>query len=252
MSDHYSLKGKVALITGATRGIGFGIAQAYINVGAKVVITGRTEKSLAEAKEKLGDHCYAYVNNVTEKDQHAAFIEKVEREIGAVDVLVNNAGQHGKKPSLECTNTEFAEILDTNLHSIFSLIKAVLIGMIDRKHGSIINISSMSALFGLPQVAAYSSSKTALLGLTRSLTAEYSGHGIRFNCIAPGFIESKMFREIMKADPARELKILNRTPMKRVGLPEEIGHAAVFLASDASAFITGTCLPVDGGASIGF
>ena len=124
--------------------------------------------------------------------------------------------------------------------------------MIDRNQGSIINISSMSALFGLPQVAAYSSSKTALLGLTRSLTAEYSGNGIRFNCIAPGFIESKMFRDIMTADPAREQKILDRTPMKRVGSPEEIGHAAVFLASDASAFITGVCLPVDGGAAIGF
>jgi NAD(P)-dependent dehydrogenase (short-subunit alcohol dehydrogenase family) len=252
MLDCYSLKRKVALITGASRGIGFGIARAYINAGAKVVITGRTEKSLAEAKEELGDPCYAYVNNVIEKDQHPSFIEKVEREVGPIDILVNNAGQHGKKPSLECSNAEFAEVLDTNLHSIFSLIKAVLPSMIARGQGSIINISSMSALFGLPQVAAYSSSKTALLGLTRSLTAEYSGNGIRFNCIAPGFIESKMFRDIMTADPAREQKILDRTPMKRVGSPEEIGHAAVFLASDASAFITGACLPVDGGAAIGF
>ncbi len=252
MLDRYSLKGKVALITGASRGIGFGIAQAYIDTGAKVIITGRSEASLAVAKEKLGERCYSYVNNVTDKDKHAAFIEQVECEVGPIDVLVNNAGQHGKVPSLECSNEEFAAIVDTNLHSIFSLIKAVLPSMIGRRQGSVINISSMSALFGLPQVAAYSSSKTALLGLTRSLTAEYSEHGIRFNCIAPGFIESKMFRDIMKADPAREQKILNRTPMKRVGSPEEIGHAAVFLASDASAFITGTCLPVDGGAAIGF
>ena len=252
MLDCYSLKGKLALITGATRGIGFGIAQSYIHSGAKVIITGRTEKSLAEAKEKLGENCYAYVNNVTDKDQHQAFINQVEKEVGAIDVLVNNAGQHGKKPSLECSNAEFAGVLDTNLHSIFSLIKAVLPSMIEREQGSIINISSMAALFGLPQVAAYSSSNTALLGLTRTLTAEYSGNGIRFNCIAPGFIESKMFRDIMTADPAREQKILDRTPMKRVGSPEEIGHAAVFLASDASAFIAGTCLPVDGGAAIGF
>ena len=252
MLDCYSLKGKLALITGATRGIGFGIAQSYIHSGAKVIITGRTEKSLAEAKEKLGENCYAYVNNVTDKDQHQAFINQVEKEVGAIDVLVNNAGQHGKKPSLECSNAEFAGVLDTNLHSIFSLIKAVLPSMIEREQGSIINISSMAALFGLPQVAAYSSSKTALLGLTRTLTAEYSGNGIRFNCIAPGFRESKMFRDIMTADPAREQKILDRTPMKRVGSPEEIGHAAVFLASDASAFITGTCLHVDGGAAIGF
>jgi gluconate 5-dehydrogenase len=124
--------------------------------------------------------------------------------------------------------------------------------MLKRGTGSVINISSMSALFGLPQVSAYSSSKTALLGLTRTLAAEYSGQGVRFNCIAPGFIESKMFREIMDKDPARERKILERTPAGRVGTAEEIGYAAVFLAADASQFITGICLPVDGGAAIGF
>lgn len=252
MESIYSLRGKVALVTGAARGIGFGIAQELIQQGARVAITDLSEEALAEAKAELGDACFTYVNDVTKKELHAELIAKVEQEVGPVDVLVNNAGRHGKKPSLECSDEEFAAILDTNLHSIFSLIKAVLPGMMERGNGSIINISSMSALFGLPQVAGYSSSKTALLGLTRTLTAEYSGSGVRFNCIAPGFIESKMFRAIMDADPAREQKILDRTPLNRVGTAQEIGHAAAFLASDAARFITGTCLPVDGGAAIGF
>ncbi len=252
MEQLYSLEGRVALITGAARGIGLGIAREFISLGARVAITDLREETLASAKAALGPKCFTFVNDVTLKDQHADLVAQVEREVGAVDILVNNAGRHGKRPSLECSNEEFAAILDTNLHSIFSLIKAVLPGMMERGKGSIINISSMSALFGLPQVAAYSSSKTALLGLTRTLTAEYSGSGVRFNCIAPGFIESQMFRAIMEKDPAREQKILDRTPMQRVGVPEEIGHAAAFLASDASAFITGVCLPVDGGAAIGF
>ncbi|VGO20410.1 SDR family NAD(P)-dependent oxidoreductase [Pontiella sulfatireligans] len=252
MEHVYSLQGKVALITGAARGIGFGIAQEMIRMGARVVITDLAEESLAKARAELGESCFTYVNNVTKKEKHADLVARVEQEVGPINILVNNAGRHGKKPSLECSDDEFEAILDTNLHSIFSLIKAVLPGMMERGNGSIINISSMSAIFGLPQVSAYSSSKTALLGLTRTLTAEYSGSGVRFNCIAPGFIESKMFRVIMTADPVREQKILDRTPMKRVGTVQEIGYAAVFLASDAAEFITGVCLPVDGGAAIGF
>lgn len=252
MGSTISLKSKVAIVTGGSRGIGFGIAKEFVRNGAKVVITATSKENLERAKAELGDACFIYVQDVTNKREHVEFVSQVERDVGPIDILVNNAGRHGKKASLECSEEEFAGILDTNLHSIFSLTKAVLTGMITRKAGSIINISSMAALFGLPQVAAYSSSKTALLGLTRTLTAEYSVHGIRFNCIAPGFIESEMFRQIMDADPARERKILDRTPMNRIGEAEEVGHAAVFLASDAAKFITGVCLPVDGGAAIGF
>lgn len=251
-SKPYRLDGKVALITGGSRGIGFGIAREFSALGATVVITGQDAATLEQARQSLGERCHARVSDVTDKGAHAAFVEAIERELGLIDVLVNNAGRHGKMPSLDCGAEEFAAIIDTNLHSVFSLTKAVLPGMLERRRGSVIHISSMAALFGLPQVAAYSSSKTALLGLTRTMAAEYSGHGVRFNCIAPGFIESRMFRAIMDQDPARERKILDRTPMGRLGTAEEIGQAAAFLASDASAFITGTCLPVDGGASIGF
>jgi NAD(P)-dependent dehydrogenase (short-subunit alcohol dehydrogenase family) len=252
MENRYSLTGKVALVTGGSRGIGRGIAAEFIRQGARVAITGTNKEALAKTKSELGESCFMYVNDVTQRAAHRGLIERIEQEIGPLDILVNNAGRHGKMPSMECSDEAFAAILDTNLHSVFSLTKAALPGMIDRGSGSIINISSMAALFGLPQVSAYSSSKTALLGLTRTLTVEYSGHGVRFNCIAPGFIESKMFRDVMNADPAREQKILGRTPAKRVGTAQEIGYAAAFLASDAAQFITGVCLPVDGGASIGF
>jgi gluconate 5-dehydrogenase len=248
----FSLAGQIALITGGTRGIGYGIASEMMRAGAKVIITGRSQEGVDDAVKQLGENAIGYVADVTEKSSHAPFIAKVESEVGPIDTLVNNAGRHGKMPSLEMDDEQFAAILDTNLHAIFSLTKAVLPGMMKRGSGSVINISSMSALFGLPQVAAYSASKTALLGLTRTLASEYSASGVRINAIAPGFIESKMFREIMDKDPAREQKILGRTPMNRLGHANEIGHAAVFLAADASAFISGICLPVDGGAAIGF
>lgn len=252
MEDLMNLKNRVALITGGAAGIGFGIARQYIDLGAKVVITDLVMDKLEDAKKQLGKNCFIYVNDVTQKEFHAGFIEEVEKKVGPIDILVNNAGRHCKKPSLETTDEEFQAVMDTNLNSVFALTREVVKKMIPRKKGSVINISSMSALYGLTQVVAYSSSKTALLGLTRSLASEYSKEGIRFNCIAPGFIESKMFLDIMAKDPAREKRILERTPAGRFGKPQDIAKAAAFLASDASGFITGICLPVDGGNSIGF
>lgn len=124
--------------------------------------------------------------------------------------------------------------------------------MIERKRGSIINITSMAAMYGIPKVAAYSASKTGVLGLTRALAADFSPHGIRVNAIAPGFIESPMHHEAFNSDPERKRRVLERTPMEKFGLPEDVAYAAVYLASDASGFITGIQLPVDGGNSIGF
>lgn len=252
MENLYSLNGKIALITGGGTGIGLGIAQEFLKQGARVVITGRREQVLKDAQAALGKNCFYRVHDVTEKETHAALIESITSETGPIDILVNNAGRHCKKPSLECDNAEFETVLNTNLSTVFSLTNACLPSMIERRSGSVINISSMAALYGIPLVSAYSCSKTALIGLARSLSAEYSQYGVRFNCIMPGFIESEMFRKAMEADPAREARILQRTPMRRTGTPEEIGYAAAFLASDASKFITGISLPVDGGNSIGF
>jgi len=248
----FDLTEKVALITGGSSGIGLGIAKAYIKCGAKVAITGRSQEKLDQARQVLGKNVLAVASDITQKAQHAELIQTIENELGPLEILVNNAGIHCKKPSVETTDGEFQSVIDTNVNSVFALTREALKVMLPRKKGVVINISSMSALFGLTEVVAYSSSKTALLGMTRTLASEYSHTGIRFNAIAPGFIESKMFLDIMEKDPLRRDKILGRTPAKRFGKPADVANAAVFLAMDASEFITGVCLPVDGGNSIGF
>ena len=252
MNKTYDLHNKVALITGGGSGIGLGIAGHFISLGAKVAITGRNISKLQNAKRALGDNCFIYGNDVTQKDLHETLVETIEKEIGPIEILVNNAGIHQKKASIEVTDAEFQMVMDTNINSVFALTRTVLKHMMPRGKGSVISISSMAALFGITQVVAYSSAKTALLGMTRSLASEYSHTGVRFNAIAPGFIETKMFLDIMEKDPMRKEKILSRTPARRFGTVEDVAYAAAFLASDGSSFITGVCLPVDGGNSIGF
>jgi NAD(P)-dependent dehydrogenase (short-subunit alcohol dehydrogenase family) len=252
MKSIIDLNGEIALITGGGSGIGFAIAEQMIEAGAKVAITGRDKEKLQIAKDQLGGNCFAYVSDVTEKEKHAGLITGIEREIGCITILVNNAGLHCKKPSVETSDAEFQLVMDTNINAVFALTREMLKFMIPRGKGSVINISSMSALYGIPQVVAYSSSKTALLGMVRALAAEYSHTGVRFNAIAPGFIETKMLLNVMEKDPERKAKVLSRTPANKFGKPSDIGKAAAFLASDAADFITGICLPVDGGNSIGF
>ena len=252
MNKTYDLHNKVALITGGGSGIGLGIASHFISLGAKVAITGRNMSKLQNAKRALGDNCFIYGNDITQKDLHDILVETIEKEIGPIEILVNNAGIHQKKASIEVTDAEFQMVMDTNINSVFALTRTVLKHMMPRGKGSVISISSMAALFGITQVVAYSSAKTALLGMTRSLASEYSHTGVRFNAIAPGFIETKMFLDIMEKDPMRKEKILSRTPARRFGTVEDVAYAAAFLASDGSSFITGVCLPVDGGNSIGF
>lgn len=252
MKDIYDLTGKIALVTGGGAGIGKGIAEEFINLGAKVVITDLVQEKLDEARSELGSSCITYLNDVTQKDKHEALIGFIEDTVGPLEILVNNAGMHCKKPSMDTTDFEFQAVMDVNVNSVFALTRSSLKYMMPRGKGSVINISSMSALFGLTEVVAYSSSKTALLGMTRTLASEYSHTGVRFNAIAPGFIETKMFMDIMENDSKRRDKILDRTPAKRFGTVKDIGKAVAFLASDASQYITGICLPVDGGSSIGF
>lgn len=247
-----NLTGETALITGGGTGIGLGIAREMMGLGAKVVLTGRTEEKLREAQKMLGENCFYCVNDVTDKKHLPVLIQDIEKNIGAISILVNNAGRQIKKPSLDTTDAEFDEVINTNLSSVFALTREVLKYMIPRKKGSVLFISSMTAFYGLPQVLSYSASKSALFGLLRTLTVEYAHTGVRFNAIAPGFIESKMMLAALDRDPSRKEKILSRTPVGRFGDAADIGKAAAFLASDAAAFITGVCLPVDGGNSIGF
>ncbi|KAA6440819.1 glucose 1-dehydrogenase [Dyadobacter flavalbus] len=252
LHDVFSLQGKLALITGGGSGIGFYIAQCMIRAGAKVVITGRRETVLKEAAETLGPNSRYFVNDITRLDTIPELIADIETREGPIDILVNNAGINMKKHAVEVTDQEFDRIVQTNLHAVFAITRECGKRMTERRQGSIIMITSMAALYGIDRVVAYSASKSAVAGMVRALATEFSPHHVRINAVAPGFIETPMMLTAMNGDPARRDKAMDRTPMGTWGKPDDVGWAAVFLASPAAKFITGVSLPVDGGNSIGF
>jgi NAD(P)-dependent dehydrogenase (short-subunit alcohol dehydrogenase family) len=248
----FSLEGQLALITGGGSGIGFFIAQCMIAAGARVVITGRREAVLQEATAQLGSRCQYIVNDITELSGIPELVAYVETSIGPISILVNNAGINMKKPIWDVTDDDFNKVLQTNLQSVFALTRECGRRMVQRKQGSIIMLSSMASLYGIDRVIAYTASKAAVDGMVKGLTTEFSPLGVRVNSIAPGFIETPMMLKAMNGDPSRRDKAMDRTPMGTWGKPEDIGWAAVFLASEAARFITGVTLPVDGGNAIGF
>jgi len=216
------------------------------------VITGRRVEVLKEACTQLGAKATFRAADIAEAQGVTALVEAIETGDAPIDILVNNAGINAKKPAVEISDEEFDRIIQTNLNGLFTLTREVGRRMIARQRGVILNITSMAALYGLPKVAAYSASKTAVLGLTRALASEWAPFGLRVNSIAPGFIFSEMTDRALNSDPDRKRRVLERTPMGRMGQAEEVAAAAVFLCSDAASFITGVNLPVDGGNSIGF
>lgn len=247
----FSLEGKRALVTGGGAGIGRAITESLIEQGARVVISGRREDALAQAVKELGTQCSYVVGDVSDLSRTAVFVKNVLAG-GQLDILVNNAGINRKKPVWETTDADFSEIHATNLFGLFALTREVAKHMMENKSGSILNIVSMASIFGLPQVSAYCSSKSAVQGLTRELASELSPYGITVNAVAPGFIDTAMSRKAFEGDPERKRKVLSRTPMNRLGDPKDVAHAVAFLVSPAASYITGTVLPVDGGTSIGF
>jgi gluconate 5-dehydrogenase len=250
LQNVFSLKDELALITGGGTGLGFAVAQCFVEAGARVIIVGRRQEPLEAAVQKLGPAASSRVFDVTHFDEIDNFIESVEHDIGPISILVNNAGIHLKKPAEETTVDEFRTILDTHLLGAFGLTRAVIPGMKQRQHGSILYMASMASLFGIPYVVAYSAAKSAYAGVVWTLSTELAEHGVRVNAIAPGWIQSDMMRGAMDAERTR--RVLERTPMHRFGEPEDIGWTAVYLCSKAAKFVTGVMLPVDGGASIGF
>jgi gluconate 5-dehydrogenase len=248
----FSLKGELALITGGGSGLGLGMARCFVKAGGRVVLVGRREAALKAAVEELGASASYEVHDVTRMDSASALVDRIAERVGPVSILVNNAGIHLKKAAVATTPEEFNAVLQTHVVAAFSLSRAVLPGMIERKHGAILFIASMTALIGMPLVVAYSAAKSAYIGMVRGLAAEVSKDGVRVNAIAPGWIESEMLRQALSGDPVRSQKILSRTPMGSFGALDDIGWTATFLCSPAARFITGVVLPVDGGASIGF
>jgi gluconate 5-dehydrogenase len=252
MLNPFSLKGETTLITGGGSGLGLGIAKSFVQVGAKVVLVGRREDVLRQVAKQLGKAASYEACDITQLPEGDDFIRGLEKRVGAISILVNNAGIHLKKPAVQTTTAEFMAVFQTHVTAAFSLSRMVLPGMMKRKHGNILFTASMASLFGIPLVSAYSAAKSAHLGLVRSLATEVSPHGVRVNAIAPGWIQSDMMQRALKGDPERSEKILSRTPMNSFGRAEDIGLAATYLCSPAAKFVTGIVLPVDGGVSIGF
>ena len=248
----FGLYKKTALITGGGTGLGYAMAECMAAAGAKVVIAGRREEVLKEACSKIGSSAEYVVYDVTDVDQAPELAKRVLEKEGHLDILVNNAGVHCKKPVQEVTQEDLLRVMNTHLFGAYALTQAFLPHMKERGNGSILFLSSMSAFIGLTNVSAYAAAKGAVTSLVRALAGELSAQGIRVNGIVPGFIDTPMFRQVTDQDLPRKEKILGHTPMHCFGTPEDIGWAAVYLASDASRFVTGSMLMVDGGCATGF
>ncbi len=248
----FRIEGKRAVITGGGSGLGFGIAKTFIEAGAEVVIIGQNEQKLIDAKTALGKQCHYRQFNITQLDAIPSLVSDIENNIGPIDILVNCAGVHLKKNAIETSDNEFFDVLNVHLLSVFALTREFAKGMIERKMGSIILISSMSAVMGMKQVVAYSTAKTAVIGMMRNLVAEWATANIRINTIAPGWIETPMLHKAIDHDEPRKQKILNRIPTSTFGQPDDIGYAALYLCSEAGKYVNGVFLPVDGGAADAF
>jgi len=243
---------KTAIVTGGASGIGLAIAEKLVSNNIQTIVIGRNEEKLKAAKEKMGDLCSIISFDLNNLTAIPKLVNDLYEQFGNIDILVNNAGINMKKEFTEVTDEDFQRIMLTNVTSIFSLSREVIKRMTEKGEGSIINISSMASQYGIPKVIAYTASKAAIEGMTRAMAVELSPKGIRVNCIAPGFIATEMSAKALDNDPERKNKVLDRTPMGFLGSPADIGDAAVFLATNASKYITGVVLPVDGGNSIGF
>jgi 2-deoxy-D-gluconate 3-dehydrogenase len=247
--DRFSLEGRVALVTGAGRGIGRAIAVALGGAGAAVACAGRSPEqvqAVAALVNAAGGRARAVRMDVTRPDDIAAGVAEVGAALGPVDVLVNNAGITLDKETTEVTDEDWETVLATNLTSMFRCARAVAPGMMRLERGKIINIGSMYGVIGVPRYAAYCASKAAVDGLTRSLAAEWARHGIQVNCLAPGYVNTDIPRAAMADARTREL-FLSKVPARRIGEPDEVGALAVYLASPASDFMTGQTVYLDGG-----
>lgn len=248
--NQFSLKGKVALVTGASYGIGMAIATAFSGAGATIVFNDLkqelVDRGLAEYK-KRGINAHGSVCDVTNEEQVNAFVKKVTAEIGGIDILVNNAGIIKRIPMCDMKAEEFRQVVDVDLNAPFIVSKAVIPGMIQNGHGKIINICSMMSELGRETVSAYAAAKGGLKMLTRNIASEYGQYNIQCNGIGPGYIETPQTAPLRTPEHPFNKFIISKTPAARWGKTEDLMGPAVFLASDASNFVNGHILYVDGG-----
>jgi 3-oxoacyl-[acyl-carrier protein] reductase len=238
------LTGKVAFVTGSTRGIGLAIARATHGAGAMVAIVGRDAERARAVAAELGERTAGVGCDVALAEQAEAALAAAESALGPLDVLVNNAGLTRDNILVRLTDADWDAVLDANLKGAFHTTRAAIKGMMKRRSGRIINITSIVGLVGNKGQANYAASKAGLVGFTKSVAKEYAGRGILANCIAPGYIETDMTRRLPDAAKAT---LLQDIALGRLGRPEDVAGAALFLASDLAAYITGQVLVVDGG-----
>lgn len=247
---NFSLEGKVALITGASYGIGYAIATAYAQSGAKIVFCDikqeLVDKGLA-SYEADGIEAKGYVCDVTNEAMVQDMVAKIEKEVGVIDILVNNAGIIKRIPMCDMTAEEFRQVVDVDLNAPFIVSKAVIPSMIKKGHGKIINICSMMSELGRETVSAYAAAKGGLKMLTRNICSEYGEHNIQCNGIGPGYIATPQTAPLREDGHPFNSFIISKTPAARWGTTEDLMGPAVFLASDASNFVNGHVLYVDGG-----
>lgn len=245
----FSLAGKRALITGSSRGIGFAIAGSLSGAGADVILNSRDKVALGEACDTLaksGARARALAFDVTSPDSVGEAIDYAEAEIGPIDILVNNAGMQFRAPLEDFPPDKFEQVIATNLTSVFTVGQAVARHMIRRGRGKIINICSLMSGLSRPSIAPYAASKAGVANLTRGMATDWARHGLNINGIAPGYIRTELNEALLK-DAEFNAWVEKRTPMGRWADPAELGGAAIFLASDASSFVNGHILYVDGG-----
>ncbi|WP_313583900.1 SDR family NAD(P)-dependent oxidoreductase [Lacrimispora sp.] len=250
---YFSLEGQTAVVTGGSTGLGLAITRCMAGAGAKVVVLSfESREQGQEALKEFGEKAVFYHFNITDTDHTQEMVDRIISEHGPVSILVNNAGNHCKKFIEEMTVEDYVSVLNVHLVGAFALTKALFPHMKEQKKGSILFQASMTSFIGQPQVAGYATAKAGYLGLVHTLAAEGGPYGVRVNAIAPGWIDTPMYHKATDEDETRRNKILGRIPMNKVGDSMDVGMAAVFLSSDAAGYISGSCLPVDGGALIGF
>lgn len=255
MMNRFSLEGKIALITGASYGIGFAIATAYAKAGATVVFNDIRQELVDQgmaAYRELGIDARGYVCDVTDETAVQELIKTIEQDVGSIDILVNNAGIIKRIPMTEMSAAEFRQVIDVDLNAPFIVSKAVIPGMIKKGHGKIINLCSMMSELGRETVSAYAAAKGGLKMLTRNICSEYGEHNIQCNGIGPGYIATPQTAPLREKQPDGSRHpfdqfIIAKTPAARWGTPEDLMGPAVFLASEASDFVNGHVLYVDGG-----
>ena len=253
MTDIFSLEGQTAVVTGGATGLGLAMTQCMTALGCKVVVVSSSPREkYADTLAELGESVSYEQFDITDTDRTPEFVEGLIQKYGNIDILVNNAGVHCKKPIEDMSVEEYTNVLKVHLVGAFALTKAFVPHMRSNHKGSIIFIASMTSYIGQPYVMGYSTAKAGYLGMIHTLASEVGADGIRVNGIAPGWIDTPMFHKAVDNDPPRLAKIMGRIPAKSVGDPMDIGMVTAFLCSKAARYISGSCIPVDGGALIGF